>query len=191
MMSSVLVDRVGRRSLLIYSFHGTGVALGLIGLYFLFQDVLNTGSAILTTFGFVPLACIILSNIISTMGFNSLIHIIPAEIFPLNVKAIAMTSLNIFGAIIAFIVGLGYPKVKAAWGLTTIFFIFAAFSIGGGLFSYYFVIETKGKQLRDIQIELQGQTYNAVEHEEKVQTVVIDEENKNDTELKELKSSNV
>ncbi|CAB3253631.1 unnamed protein product [Arctia plantaginis] len=190
MMSSVLVDRVGRRSLLIYSFYGTGVALGLIGLYFFLQDVMNTGSAILTTFGFVPLVCIILSNIISTLGFNSLIHIVPAEIFPLNVKAVAMTSLNIFGALMAFIVGQGYPKVKAACGLTTIFFIFAAFSIGGGVFSYYFVIETKGKKLRDIQIELQGNMYNAVEMVENVETVVIDEDNKNGTEQKELKSSN-
>ncbi|XP_075973338.1 facilitated trehalose transporter Tret1-like [Anticarsia gemmatalis] len=185
LMSSVLVDRVGRRPLLVYSYIGTGMSLGAVGVYFFLQDVADIDATTLTTYSFVPFVCILLSNVISTLGYNSLIFIIPAEIFPMNVKAIAMTCLNIFGAALAFIVARLYQKVKDASGLTTIFSVFAAFAFGGAVFSYYVVTETQGKKLSDIQVELQGEVYNAVELDEKIDVVVSDE---HDTELKELRS---
>lgn len=186
MMSSVLVDRVGRRPLLVYSFIGTGIALAMAGVYFLLQEVVQIETTTLSTYSFLPFTGIILSTVISTLGFNSLIYIIPAEIFPLNVKAIAMTYLAIFSCVLAFIVARSYQVVKNACGLTTIFFIFAAFAIGGGVFCYYYVIETKGKNLRDIQIELQGDVYNDVKLDDKIDGIESGDEK--DLELKELKS---
>uniref|UniRef100_A0A2A4JTV9 Major facilitator superfamily (MFS) profile domain-containing protein n=1 Tax=Heliothis virescens TaxID=7102 RepID=A0A2A4JTV9_HELVI len=190
MMSSVLVDRVGRRPLLIFSYIGTGVSLGAVGLYFFLQDVLSISQDTLATIAFIPLFGIILANVISTIGFNSLIFIIPAEIFPMNVKAIAMTSLSLFGAALGFTVALGYQRVKDFWGLTSVFWIFAGFAIGGAVFCYFLVTETKGKDLKDIQVELQGDGYDPVAFEledtlEKVLASKVDDENC--TEMEELK----
>ncbi|XP_026725131.1 facilitated trehalose transporter Tret1-like [Trichoplusia ni] len=187
LMSSVLVDRVGRRPLLIFSYIGTGISLAAVGVYFFLKDVLHINSDALTTFGFIPLLGIILANVISTVGFNSLIFIIPAEIFPLNVKAVAMTSLSLFGAALGFIVGLGYQRVKDYCGLTTVFWIFAGFAFGGSVFSYFLVTETKGKNLRDIQAELQGKLYDAVELNDKDEVIELGDEKGVATEMKELK----
>lgn len=186
-MSSVLVDRVGRRPLLIFSYIGTGISLAAVGVYFFLKDILDVNSDALTTFGFIPLLGIILANVISTVGFNSLIFIIPAEIFPLNVKAVAMTSLSLFGAALGFIVGLGYQRVKDYCGLTTVFWIFAGFAFGGSIFSYFLVTETKGKNLRDIQAELQGKLYDAVELNDRDEVIELGDEKGVATEMKELK----
>lgn len=156
MVSSVLVDRVGRRPLLVYSYIGTGASLGAVGFYFFLQEVININTVTLTTLSFIPLVGIILANVISTLGFNSLIFIIPAEIFPMNVKAIAMTCLSLFSSAVAVIISLMYQRIKDLCGLTAIFWIFAGFAFGGSVFSAFWVTETKGKHLRDIQVELQG-----------------------------------
>ncbi|XP_022831116.1 facilitated trehalose transporter Tret1-like [Spodoptera litura] len=188
MMSSVLVDRVGRRPLLIFSYIGTGVSLGAVGVYFFMQEVLEVTTSTLATVSFIPLLGIILANVISTVGFNSLIYIIPAEIFPINIKAIAITCLNLFSAALGFGLGLGYQRVKDLCGLTTVFWIFAAFAFGGGVFSYIFVMETKRKDLREIQAELQGDKYNVVPQNDKLESTKTKDESEEATELKELKS---
>ncbi|KAH9642135.1 hypothetical protein HF086_007445 [Spodoptera exigua] len=190
MVSTVLVDRVGRRPLLIFSYIGTGISLGAVGLYFFMQEVLEVTTASLASVSFIPLLGIILANVISTIGFDSLIFVIPAEIFPINIKAIAFTCLNLFSSALGFSLGLGYQRVKDLFGLTTVFWIFAAFAIGGAVFSYLFVVETKGKQLGDIQAELQGDKYNAVPQNDndKLESVIEKDECEEATELKVLKS---
>lgn len=189
MMSSVLVDRVGRRPLLIFSYIGTGVSLGAVGVYFFMQEVLDVSTSTLATVSFIPLLGIILANVISTVGFNSLIYIIPAEIFPINIKAIAITCLNLFSAALGFGLGLGYQRVKDLCGLTTVFWIFATFAFSGGVFSYIFVMETKRKDLREIQAELQGDKYKVVPQNDRLDSIKNIEEGEEATELKELKSS--
>ncbi|KAJ8730222.1 hypothetical protein PYW07_017260 [Mythimna separata] len=187
LMSSVLVDRVGRRPLLVYSYMGTGASLAIVGIYFFLQEVVHVSFETLTTLSFMPLAGIILSNVVSTLGFSSLIFIIPAEIFPMNVKAIAMTCLGILGCVLGFVISLAYQRIKDFCGLAVVFWIFAAFAFFGGAFCYFLVPETKGKDLREIQAELQGASYNAVVVDDKLENVVTNnDENKEATEMEEL-----
>ena len=163
MCTSLVVDRVGRRPLLVYSFMGTGASLFIVGLYFFFQEVMSVSAATLTTIAWIPYTGIILTNVISTLGFSSLVFIIPAEIFPINVKAIAFTCLSLLGSALASVIALTYQRVKDLLGLTGIFWIFAAFAFGGSVFCYFFVIETKGKCLNVIQQELQGGVVTSVD----------------------------
>ncbi|CAK1595951.1 unnamed protein product [Parnassius mnemosyne] len=159
-ISSLLVDRVGRRPLLIYSFFGTGISFAVVGSYFFLLDVVQIDHNSLSPYGILTFIGIILSAIISNLGFNSIVGIIPAEIFPLNVKAVAMTSLNILGGIMGFVVGRGYQVIKDLLGLSGVFWIFALVTFGGATFSYFLVPETRGKSLHEIKIMLQGDAYN-------------------------------
>ncbi|KAJ8728021.1 hypothetical protein PYW08_016406 [Mythimna loreyi] len=187
MMSSVLVDRVGRRPLLVFSYFGTGVSLAAVGFYFFLQEVARISTDTLTTLSFIPLAGIILSNVISTLGYNSLIYIIPAEVFPINVKAIAMTCLGILGCVLGFLIAQAYQRIKDYCGLTAVFWIFAGFAFFGSGFSYFIVPETKGKDLGEIQAELQGARYEAAAVGDRLGNVVPnDNENKEANELEEL-----
>ncbi|XP_047529781.1 facilitated trehalose transporter Tret1-like [Vanessa atalanta] len=179
-MSSCLADRVGRRPLLIYSFLGTGVSLAIAGSYFFLQEVVRIDHSSLRTFGYIPFVAIIFSNVISTVGFNSIIGIIPAEIFPLNVKAVAMTSLNVFGGFLGFSVAKSYQAIKNISGLWGVFLIFALVAISGAIFSYFIVPETRGKSLREIQDILNTGVNDVPEGESGVEC----------TELKQLREEN-
>lgn len=151
---------MGRRSLLICSFIGTGLSLGLAGAYFFCLEMLEINEEKLAPYGIIAFIGIISSVILSTLGFNSLIYLLPAELFPLNVKSVAMTSLNIFGGFSNFGIIKMYQIGKDWIGLFGVFSIFASVALSGGIFSYFFVPETKGKSLREILVLLQGTAYD-------------------------------
>lgn len=141
------------------------------------------------SYKFIPFAGIIGANIISTIGFYSLVSVVPAEIFPLNVKAVAMTYICISGGMFNFVMAKGYQSVKDYSGLYGVFWVFAAASILGSIFSVIYVTETKGKSLREIQIELQGDLYEC--DEVKSLNDVRRDDNEGSRELKELVTKNV
>lgn len=187
-MSSVLVDRIGRRPLLIWSYAGTGLSLISVGIYFFVINVIYLDHDNFSTYyGYLPLLGILFSSVISTLGFNSLLAVIPAEIFPLNIRSVAMASLNIFGGVLGFILASGYQKVKDYFGIHTVFWIFSIVGISGAVFSYFLVPETKGKDLVEIQRELQGSAYDNNESDSKVN----DNNKIKEIELKELNTKDV
>lgn len=159
-VSSLLVDKVGRRPLLITSYIGSSVFLATVGANFYYQEVIGTPNESSNPLRYITLVGIIGANVVSTMGFDSLVFVIPAEIFPINVKSIAMTALNIFGGCVTFVMVKGYQELKDVSGLYGVFWFFAASSFVGGVFSYCVVPETKGKSLREIQMEFQGVNYD-------------------------------
>ncbi|XP_041978516.1 facilitated trehalose transporter Tret1-like [Aricia agestis] len=178
--STVLADRVGRRPLLVYSFFGNGISLASVGTYFSLQNVVHVNDNILKIFGFIPLTGIVVSNVVSTLGFNSIIGIIQAEIFPLNVRNVAMVSLNIFGGFLGFSVSKGFQMVKNSFGISSAFWTFTVISILSALFSYFFVPETKGKSLEEIQCILAGKVSSEISE------VNVDLVQPKDVEMKEL-----
>ncbi|XP_013143573.1 PREDICTED: facilitated trehalose transporter Tret1-like [Papilio polytes] len=184
LISSILVDRIGRRPLIIHSLVGTGVSYFIVGSYFFFLEVVRIEHESLSPYGILTFIGILFSTIISTLGFNSVIGIVPAEIFPMNVKAVAMSSLNILGGLLGFVVGKGYKYMKDLLGLTGVFWIFAFVTFSGAVFTHFFVPETRNKSLYDIQILLQGDLY--IENVNKKNDLVSDEE----TELTELNGIN-
>ncbi|KAJ2946136.1 hypothetical protein O0L34_g5067 [Tuta absoluta] len=178
---SFLADRVGRRPLFIYSFFGTGICMVICGIYFFSKEVLKYDEASLKPYSSIPFFSVMAGVIISSLGYYSLIAVVPAEIFPLNVKAIAMTTLSMYGGFINFMAARGYQAMKDSVGLYGVFFFIGAAGIIGSLFTYMCVPETKGKSLREIQEFLQGDLYEDDEVITKLDTVVV----KNDLEKEE------
>ncbi|KAJ0177090.1 hypothetical protein K1T71_007099 [Dendrolimus kikuchii] len=188
--ATLFVDKIGRRPLLILSYFGTSLCLATVGVYFYYQEVVGIENESSSPYRHITFIGIILGTVLSTLGFDSLIFVIPAEIFPINVKSIAMTSYNIFGGCMNFVAVKGYQEVKNLAGLHGVFLYFAVSALIGSVFSYFVAPETKGKSLRQIQIELQGNIYD--EGEESLNKDVGENENAKEivvadsVELKEL-----
>lgn len=186
------MDKVGRRPLLISSYIGSGVFLAIVGSYFYYQEVVGINIDPSSPLRFITLTGIICANIVSTLGYDSLLFVITAEIFPINVKSIAMTALNIFGGCCTFIMVKGYQELKELAGLYGVFWFFAISALLGAIFSYLVVPETKGKSLSEIQKELQGADYDDDEAGECLNKIVTAAaENGKDGQIKELKDMTI
>lgn len=183
-MSSVIIDKIGRRILLITSFIGGGVCLSAVGVYFYYQEVIGIEHEENSLLRYVTFIGIVTFNVCATLGFDTLTYLVPGEIFPMNVKSIAMTALSVFSAALTFSTVKGYQLVKDLSGLYGVFWFFSTFSYLGAIFTYYVIPETKGKSLRQIQIDLQGDMYD----EANVNPIQDSKNNfiNNDDEVKEL-----
>ncbi|XP_014485614.1 PREDICTED: facilitated trehalose transporter Tret1 isoform X2 [Dinoponera quadriceps] len=148
--STLFVDRLGRRILLLSSIVTLLVATLVMGIYFYCKhntDVFNG----IEWFAIIPL-CLFL--IMFNFGFGPLPWMMMAEIFAPEVKGIAASSACLSNWLMAFVVTKFYVNMKHAVEPYGTFWIFSAFCAIGIFFVYFLVPETKGKTLDEIQREL-------------------------------------
>ena len=74
-----------------------------------------------------------------------------SEVFPTNIKGIAISAVGFFNSLISFTVTQVFPWELSNLGPTATFAIYALLSFCAVLFVYKFVVETKGKTLEEVQ----------------------------------------
>jgi sugar porter (SP) family MFS transporter len=139
-----LIDRVGRRPLLLVSLAGMAVSLGVLGLAFSlpqFKDVLAWVAigSLMTYVGFFA------------VGLGPVFWLILSEIYPLRIRGRAMsvgTAAN-WGA--NLLVALTFLTLTKFIGKPGTFWLYGAVTVGAWLFAYFLVPETKGKTLEQIE----------------------------------------
>ncbi len=140
----VLVDRVGRRPLLITGFAGMFVALTVLAL--LHQPGL---AALVVLLG----VAVLFAN--SGPGIVNLLY--PSEVFPTSVRATANglgTSVSRIGAIIGTVL---LPTLIRSWGLHAVLWLFVIAAALGGTIALVLAPETKGRSLEELT-EASGET---------------------------------
>ncbi|KAF2884945.1 hypothetical protein ILUMI_21222 [Ignelater luminosus] len=150
---STIVDRAGRRPLLIVSIVGAGFALFAEGSYFY---ALNKFGMNLDNFTWIPLTALVCYVISFSLGMLTIPAMMLGEIFPINVKAFALGLIDIYFSIIVTIVSKCFQITKDSFGLHVSFYGFFMVCVIGLVFIMLFVPETKGKTLEEIQDELRG-----------------------------------
>lgn len=162
--ASVVIDKFGRRSLLIISSLLTGMALLVMSIFFHLQyndyDV--------TSISWIPAACIMVYAATFKIGLGLVPIVVGAEIFPTTVKAIGLTVADVFYVAAAVISINIYQILYDDFGLHVPLYIFTAFSFVMILFTLLWIPETKGKTLDEIQLMLKGET---IEKEKKTEHV--------------------
>lgn len=73
------------------------------------------------------------------------------ELFTPNAKKVIAPVGKGFNLFLAFIIGLVFPLLVDAIGISITFFIFMGFSIVSFFYAYYVIPETKGKTFSEIQ----------------------------------------
>lgn len=102
----------------------------------------------------IAFAAFISSVIFSGLGILTLPMLIKSEIFPTNVKAFAMLTTDIVFTAGNAVLSKVYPLCERNYGIEVPYLFFAICTCVGTVFVIYFVPETKGKSLEDIQKEL-------------------------------------
>lgn len=134
-VGALLVNRVGRRNMLIVPFAVTGVALLILGLW-------PTAPAPVVILCFLTFA-------IFNSGSNVLQMLYPSEIFPTGIRAsgvgFAAAMSRVGSAVGTFLL----PIILVNWGITPVMFISAAVLFGGMIVSMLWAPETTGKELSE------------------------------------------
>lgn len=147
----LIVDRLGRRIILLISAGGMAIALAAMGLYFLFdiQQASFVGSI-----GWLPILSLIVFVSVYCVGFGPLPWAVLGEMFPSNVKSKASSIVASVCWIFGFLVTKYFSAMDEAVGSDWAFWIFGILCIAAFAFTLTLVMETKGMSLQQIQDKL-------------------------------------
>lgn len=143
----LVVDRFGRRCLLMISSLGVSIALGLLGLHF---HILSTDveSQILK---WLPLASMLSYNIFLAYGLVPVPGALLGEMFPADLKTLASLLLGCGNALLSFITTKTFQPFLDLTGEKVVFWSYGLIVLTCVPYVYYFIPETKGKSLLEIQ----------------------------------------
>jgi sugar porter (SP) family MFS transporter len=144
LVSMWLVDRVGRRPLLLTGIAGMIVSLGAIG--FVFH--LSGPGPMLAYLAVISLMFYVASFAIS---LGPIFWLIIAEIYPLKIRGMAAGIAAGVSWIANFAVSLTFLSLFNLLGPSLTFWMYGVLAIGSWLFSYYLIPETKGRSLEEIE----------------------------------------
>ncbi|CAH2097903.1 unnamed protein product [Euphydryas editha] len=143
-VAAYLIDMIGRRPLMIYGSLATGLSSVILGS----QIQLNWGPNWLTAI-FMYLYCIAF-----TVGPGSVPFVIVAEVFMPEVKSLASMIAMEWAFFCMFVVLFIFNPLVNSLGLGAVFYIFAMCSLISATFCFYYLPETKGLAVDEIQERL-------------------------------------
>ncbi|CAG7831041.1 unnamed protein product [Allacma fusca] len=146
-ISSILMDKAGRRILLMISGVAMTISLIILGIFFLKKSDPDLGESI----GWLPLACLISFIVAFSIGFGPIAWLMQGEILPPNVKGMASALATAFNWLNTFVVTKVFENIKSSIGTEWCFWVFGIAAGLGTIFVYFVVPETKGKSLDEIQ----------------------------------------
>ncbi|KAF2894808.1 hypothetical protein ILUMI_11365 [Ignelater luminosus] len=150
-LAAVLVDRMGRKPLMIISALGCATALIAEGVYFYLYKVTRVDVSLIS---WLPTASLVFYLVMNPLGVFTLPYVLLGELFATNIKGIAVSSSQFYGGILGFLVIKFFQPISSKWGMHTSFWIFAAVCIVGAAFCFLMQPETKGKTFAEIQEKL-------------------------------------
>jgi sugar porter (SP) family MFS transporter len=143
----LLLDRVGRRALLITGTVGLLLGLLILGVYF-------TSSTLQNDYGWLALVGLVVFIASFAIGLGPVFWLMISEIFPVGVRSKAMSVCTIANWGANFLVAQTFLTLSGAISRQGVFFLYAGLAVLSIIFFSLRVPETKGRSLEDIQADL-------------------------------------
>ncbi|KAJ9586908.1 hypothetical protein L9F63_019499, partial [Diploptera punctata] len=150
-VSTLVVDRLGRRKLLILSDCIMAICALLLGVFFYLKDAEKNDTS---SYGWLPLLSVCLFIVVFSLGFGPIPWMMIGELFPPQIKGIASSLSCLLNWFLAFLVTKFYQNLVNEIHAYTTFWIFAGVSALGTVLVFLFLPETKGKTMEEIQRDL-------------------------------------
>ncbi len=142
-----VVDRVGRRPLLLWGIGGMTAGLAILGVSFhlggqgRLHGLFAAGGLVLYVGAFA-------------IGLGPIFWLLISEIYPLRVRGVAMSVATLTNWGFNLLVTVTFLTLEHSLGLSWTFWAYGLLSVGAWLFARRFVPETKGRSLEEIEREL-------------------------------------
>lgn len=143
-----LLDRAGRRPLLLWSAAGMAFALVLLGAGFALRgDEASEGGAL----GRITAISLMIYIAFFAIGLGPVFWLLIAEIYPLKMRAVAMSAATVANWAANYLVAATFLTMAGFLGKAGVFWLYALM----GALTWFFVLrlvpETKGKTLEEVQ----------------------------------------
>jgi len=139
----VLVDKLGRRALMLFGSIGLACIYALLGICYYFAV---TGSAVLIL--------VILAIACYAMTLAPVTWVVLSEMFPVKIRAMAMAVSTFSLWTACFVLTYTFPLLNTGLGAYGTFWLYGIICFLGYLFLRIYLPETKGKSLEQIESEL-------------------------------------
>lgn len=143
-----IVDRFGKRVLMIMSGAGCSITVLSLSFYFFLKE---SGSYLTSSLNWLPLTCLVLYNVMYSSGLGFGLGVYLSELFPMNVKAKATCLGEITTVVLGTITSQFFQMTYIRFGFAIPFLCFGVFCGISVIFFSKIVPETKGKSLAEIQ----------------------------------------
>ena len=139
-----LLDRVGRRPLLLTGVGGQIVGLAILGAAFQFHQFADFKSYIAIGGLVIYVACF-------AFGLGPIFWLLISEIYPLRVRGAAMSAVTVTNWAFNLAVAVTFLTLVGVLGHAGTFWLYGAIAVAAWVFFYLLVPETKGKSLEQIE----------------------------------------
>jgi MFS transporter, SP family, galactose:H+ symporter len=143
MLALLLIDRLGRRILLLFS--QVGVVLSL--LFF-------TATFIFPGYSWLSILCLVIYTFTFAIGLGPIPWVLVSEIYPLSIRAHGIAMMTFLNWLSNFLVVFLFPGILASWGGSGAFGLFTVIALGAFFLFLKIIPETKGKTLEEIEASL-------------------------------------
>ena len=138
-------DRLGRKPLLYFGLTGVMISLFALGTSFAFADILGE------SLKWVAVGSLVTYIVCFAMSLGPIGWILVSEVFPLKIRGVAMSVCTVSNFAFNFFVVASFPVLLHRIGGAWTFWMFGVVSIICIIFVYFFVPETKGISLEQIE----------------------------------------
>ncbi|WP_300048834.1 sugar porter family MFS transporter [Trueperella sp.] len=147
----LLVDRVGRKRMLVWGGTLIFCSLALVASVFTFAPVKDGQVDIASNpmLGFLAIAGLCCFLLGFTSSWGPIFSIVMGEMFPNQIRGTAMSMASGTDFIVNFLVVLLFPYL-VAWSPAGTYWIYCVFGVLAVVFTQRYLQETKGKQLEDM-----------------------------------------
>lgn len=148
LLAVMIIDRAGRRILLLASAVTCAFTALIIGVFFeaKSQDPHSTMSL-----SWLPLVSMCAFFLIYSIGYGPISWILIGELFDVDIKGLAASIAVSVNFAVSFIVMKCVFRISAKFGIGSLFWMFSGFSVAGIVFIIIVVPETKNKTFAEIQ----------------------------------------
>ncbi|UYV71780.1 SLC2A8 [Cordylochernes scorpioides] len=158
-IATVVVDLAGRRFLLIISGLGNFLTLAALGTYYYLSQVVDPSYH--TSLSWLPLVSAAGFLIIFSIGFGPVPWLMMSELFPLRMRGLFSGIATAFNWTCVFIVTKEFEDTRQGLHDYGTYWLYSASSILAILYVYFFLPETKGKSLEEIEASFQSESHQS------------------------------
>ncbi|QCW01952.1 sugar porter family MFS transporter [Natrinema pallidum] len=150
----LLIDRTGRRPLLLLGLAGMSVMLAVLGIAFYLPGLSGA-------IGWIATGSLMLYVAFFAIGLGPVFWLLISEIYPTEIRGTAMGVVTVVNWAGNLLVSLTFLRLIDIVGQTGTFWLYGALSVLALLFCYRLVPETKGRSLEEIEADLRETAFGA------------------------------